>query len=186
MLSEKCCWQDCKNTPSHSIYPDSFCIIHYEQSLKENFVNLYNRWDGTIFSDDELFKLKKGFSRYIEFIYDRDGWPVYLTRTRIRDRTYDFLKTSYGLIFSIERHYNAWSAPNKMERYEHIYQYTIADNRVELVHEYPNNWLNKLAHLISWAIINKQEHWLILVKKFRKWGKVFVVDFSQLGKALLT
>ena len=105
---DKCGWEKCGNlvTAQHRrIDGIPHCPKHYEMRLTQRFQDSLKNWTGEALPERFLYN----WSRYIdEVVYRDQSMPSMLSKSRLRDRTFNHKKVDDSLSFSIIRHPGAF------------------------------------------------------------------------------
>ena len=172
-----CCIPNCSKESIRTVFNKSYCNDHFEPAAKKAFIQEYHKWDGKSENARNMMNL---FSIYVEYKYNRSRWPVYLSRARIRDRTYNIRKIKNGLTFCIVRHLNAWSDFKLTVNVEELYRYSVEDQKFELLCKDPDDKVNSCAWDIADALITKKDNPAIELKDSEKYGRINLINLKKI------
>ena len=130
-----CSIADCKE----AVYPrywqgKYYCITHYNELMSNAFEKEWSCWEENMPPSPWL---RSFFGRFLE-----EKWSVrngLMSKARIRDRAFNFLKGGTGFTFEITRHPGAfmdWS-PYGISRIVQKWEVSLKDAIVELIEERP-------------------------------------------------
>ena len=176
MKRPKCIMRECEKESSISVYDEPYCSIHFGPAIEEAFLAAYHKWDGKNETAERMINL---FSRYAEHRYDRTSWPVYLSKARIRDRTYNIRKIKEGFTFCIVRHLYAWTDYKWTQHVEQLHRYSLKDRKLELLNQDPDDKVNSCAWNIADALITKRTHPAIELKDSNKYGRINLINLKK-------
>ncbi len=171
-----CCIQNCSKESIRFVFKKPYCNDHFEPAAEKAFIQEYHKWDGISENARNMMDL---FSIYAAHKYNRTRWPVYLSRARIRDRTYNIRKIKDGLTFCIRRHLNAWSDFKLTVNVEELYRYSIEDQKFELLCQDPDDKVNSCAWDIADALITKKTNPAIELKDSEKYGRIILINLKK-------
>lgn len=97
---EKCCVDGCKSLGRKRPWiEDLYCLNHYKAELQRRFLVEYEKFD-----EKHHERLAASLAR----CFEHETVAYSLTTAKIRDRTFNYIKTKDSLVFFIVRHLNAW------------------------------------------------------------------------------
>jgi hypothetical protein len=178
-----CCILNCHTESCRTIFNNPYCDEHFGPAIKKAFVHEYQKWDGKSENTKLMMNL---FSIYSEHKYDRTVWPVYLSRARIRDRSYNIKKITDGFTFCIVRYLNAWNDFKWAENVEQIYRFNIVTEGFQLLSQDPDGSVNKEAHKIADAILSYSDHPAIIEIESQKYSKLRIISPKEVKAVLST
>ena len=178
-----CSVLNCHTESCRTVFNNPYCDEHFGPAIKKAFVYEYQKWDGKSENAKLMMKL---FSNYAEYKYNRTAWPVYLSKARIRDRSYNIKKIIDGFTFCIVRHLNAWNEFKPLENVEQIYQFNIVSEDFQLLIQEPDDPVNKEAHKIADAMIFYSDHPAIIKIESKKYGELRIIRPKEVKAVLNT
>ncbi len=177
MKRPQCAMPECEKESSFFINNEPYCFMHFGPTIEEAFLTEYHNWNGKNETAKGMINL---FSRYAGHRYDRTAWPVYLSKGRIQDRTYNIRKIKDGFTFCIVRHLYAWTNYRWTEHVEQLYRYSIKDRKLELLEQDPDDEVNSCAWNIADVLINKKTHPAIELKDSKKYGRIILTNLKKI------
>ena len=130
---DKCTFNDCKEIPIQSAYNGkSYCREHYDSMLLNDFQTEWSRWKIGTQPHSRLLSL---LGRMLE-----EKWTVRngsLSKARLRDRGFNFVKSNNGLTFEITRHPNAMKDGYVSIRVVQKWEIKILEGIVDFLGERP-------------------------------------------------
>jgi hypothetical protein len=178
----ECDWPGCKRESMRSVKSKSYCSHHFDLAIHKHLLEEYEKLDVNDRNPEHFMNV---FGIWAENRYASTGWPVYLSRARMRDRTYNVRKTKDGFTFCIVRHFGAWSQGRIPQAdFEQIYKFTIEERKLELVSQDPDDDISACAHAVADAIIEDKPHPVFGTRNTESFGEIRVLRPRRIPEIL--
>ena len=130
----KCFVTECESTAQGLLWQGKpYCNQHYNELMSNAFEEEWSQWDDDTQPSPWLLSL---FGRFLE-----EKWTVngLLSKARVRDRGFNFIKNDTGFAFEITRHPGAFtnSNPYSVNRIVQMWNVSMQEGRVDLLNERP-------------------------------------------------
>ncbi len=128
---KKCTVVSCDHPVQPSLYDGQpYCGDHYMEKLHGDFEAAYSKW---VHVTQPLGKMRSLMGRMLEEVWHVNGGL--LTKARLRDRAFNFLKEGRSFTFDITRHPNAFKNGYVNKRLVQNWKVDVTNGEVVMVSE---------------------------------------------------